>query len=180
MTTQAPWHCLLIFRSPGIFKLVSFFQDPYDGWFRQEGTAFAISDFDALTAAHNVWHPELGPAKMVALLMDQRGDVNDRYARHCVATAVHARWTASRSRSTDFSMITVAQSFGPSVHTHQYDTTPEVPETPGSVGYVLGFPYDFPRGFPGKHLIKSRGQISYHGDGDKGTIMHMANTELGK
>lgn len=166
--------------SSGIFKLVSFFQDPYDRWHRLQGTAFGISDSDALTAAHNVCDPELGPAKMVAVLMDQRGDANDENARHCVATAVLARWITSCSRLNDFAMVTVAQSFGPRVRTHQYDTKPEIPESPESMGYALGFPYDFPEKFPGKHLSISRGKVLYHGGGDQSIIMHMANTESGK
>ncbi|KAI1115656.1 hypothetical protein F5Y14DRAFT_110834 [Nemania sp. NC0429] len=163
----------------GIFKLVSFFQDSRGRWFRIQGTAFAISDYDALTAAHNVWDPEFGPAKMVALLMDQRGDANDEYARECVAAAVHVRWSELSLRSNDFAMVSVAQSFSPQVRIHRYRTTPENTEASDAMGYALGFPYDFPENFEGKHLIRSNGKIYYNGGGNQCLIVHMANTEKG-
>ncbi|KAI3317397.1 trypsin-like cysteine/serine peptidase domain-containing protein [Xylariaceae sp. AK1471] len=161
----------------GIFKIVSIFQGPNNRRFRAQGTAFAISDFDALTSAHNMWHPKLGPAIRVELFMDQRIDTDSTEARKCIAVAVHAKWIISRSAVNDFSIVTVEKPFGGEVRIHPYKTTPETLKP--IKGFALGFPYDFPETARGKFLCMSRGLVSYYDGKASSMVEHKVNTESG-
>ncbi|KAF2972794.1 hypothetical protein GQX73_g804 [Xylaria multiplex] len=161
----------------GIFKIVSEFEGPDKSRYRAQGTAFAVNKSHVLTAAHNMWHPKLGPAKNATLFPDARAGMWAQYARKCIAAATSPNWVQVRQVEHDFCMVAVAEPFGPEVHILPCHPSPG----PSHVkdGIILGFPLDLPCDAPGRHLIQCKGELSYHVDRDGIAIEHDINTKKG-
>ncbi|KAI0400634.1 hypothetical protein F4802DRAFT_584010 [Xylaria palmicola] len=162
----------------GILKIVSLFHDHDGRWWRIEGTAVAISDFDFLTSAHNIWHPKLGPAKMIGLLMDERGDQGDQHAIACLAgAAVHHAWVNSTSSANDFGIVTVKEPIHSGISRFSCANKP-LAEDPTDVS-VVGYPGDMPKAAKGKQLCSGPGKAEYNKSEEGGMIVHTANTATG-
>ncbi|KAI0533772.1 hypothetical protein GGR58DRAFT_485497 [Xylaria digitata] len=161
----------------GIFKIVSVFECPDKSRYRVHGTAFAVTKSHVLTAAHNMWHPKLGPAKNATLFPDARADKRAQYIRKCISAATPSNWIQLHQDEHDFCMVAVAEPFDSEVRILSCHPGPG----PSRVkdGEVLGFPFDLPPDAPGRHLIQCKGAVSYHEAQDGVTIKHMVNTVRG-
>ncbi|RWA06078.1 hypothetical protein EKO27_g9027 [Xylaria grammica] len=168
----------------GILRIRSTFRTPDGGTISFWGTAFAINYFHAVTSAHLLWHPKLGPAIKAALYLDEREYRKDRRdrARACIAVVCHA--TAIKSlmlqeqrAETDFCIVSLAERFELGIRplTLRNRPSPSCREN----GMIIGFPHDMPFESPSHQLIDSQGIVSYHENNGVLSIEHMINTTKG-
>ncbi|KAI1735653.1 hypothetical protein F4680DRAFT_469834 [Xylaria scruposa] len=157
----------------GIFKIISIFEGP-GGFWRNEGTAFAVGRFHVLTAGHVMWHPKLGPAQSAVLYPDIRSGTN--YQRiECVAAAVHAKWMKFHQSENDFCMVALARGLCSGIHHLQLGAAPPHSDE----GRVIGFPLDLPVTSQGSELIECRGPVQAHQYNTGVILIHKVNTSGG-
>ncbi|KAI1735384.1 hypothetical protein F4680DRAFT_435712 [Xylaria scruposa] len=160
----------------GIFKIISTFEGPDNKAWRMEGTAFAVDRFHALTSAHLMWHPKLGPARTAVLCPDERSKTYDvRNHITCIAVAVHAKWMSSHQPENDFCMVAFAQALDPGVRPLRVELAPNF----SFEGEVVGFPLDLPAASKGSQLIVCHGPAETYENEDGVMIRHKVNTAGG-
>ncbi|KAI0968720.1 hypothetical protein F4678DRAFT_442576 [Xylaria arbuscula] len=130
--------------------------------------------FHVLTAAHNLWDPKLGPAKMAVLYLDDRVAQDGKPFNMCLTVAINADWIKRYSVENDFCMVAVEQPFNSGVRLLR--CLPEPGPSCAENGMVLGFSYDLPFNAPSKHLIRCEGPVTYRESEAILIIEHRINT----